>query len=475
MKKLSNWKYKLEVMGVTVQSPVRMEGTISFGSNNSTTAVFNLYNLSSSNRAKIYFQPAKQFMYDEYRPIALYVAKDGESFVEVFKGTVLEAYSYTNGGQVGITTHIQAVFSDVWWARSSHTFSAGTSKRDAINVIMKDMPNITLGEIGNIEGNFLTDTTFDGNSFEQLQKITGGNCFIHNDKLYIVNVNECVYTGLHEISSDTTLLGTPILKGGFYQVKSIFIPELYSQQRLTLKSHLFPAFDGDYRVTGFTHTFVFDEVEGGTKTTDLCLTTIDAQPNQDIVTTTGTTKTDEGNYMCLASDKAKYELQNGERNQVNSQIGGNIQQVYNYIQLHDGQPPAGSKITANISWTEMLHPSGSGNSYSDIKKEAKMDKLANCVAIAKMLQKSKDTYFPNVTLKINSGFRTRANNNSIKGASSSSWHLQGGAIDWQIPNNPMETRRIYFSYIKPFWNGEYGYNNGYIHVGLGIRKKCYSV
>ena len=463
MKKLSDWKYKLEVMGVTVQSPVRMEGTISFGSNNSTSAVFNLYNLSSSNRAKIYFQPAKQFMYDEYRPIALYVAKDGESFVEVFKGTVLEAYSYTNGSQVGITTHIQATFSDVWWARSSHTFSAGTSKRDAIDVIMKDMPNITLGEIGNIEGNFLTDTTFDGNSFEQLQKITGGNCFIHNDKLYIVNVNECVYKGLHEISSDTTLLGTPILKGGFYQVKSIFIPELFSQQRLTLKSHLFPAFDGDYRVTGFTHTFVFDEVEGGTKTTDLCLTTIDAQPNQDVVTTTGTTKTDEENYMCLASDKAKYQLQNGERTEVNAEIGGDIQSVYNYIQTHNGKIP-NKKITANITWQEML--GFWRNTDVERKKECTIDILSNCADLARKLQKFRDTYFPNSTINITCGWRsTLANTNA--GGVTDSQHRWGKAVDFTFSSVSVP---LLWSKIYAFWYGGKGKYNTFCHVDTGANR-----
>ena len=475
MGKIRNWAYKLEIGDITIQSPVRLEGNISFGSNNNAQGVFQLYNLSAANRAKIWFQPGFISMDDELRTITLSVAKDGQSFIEIFKGQITEAYSTMKGGQVGIVTYITATFADLWWTRSSHTFSAGTSKREAIKAIINDMPHVTQGAMGNIEGNFLTDTTCDGNAFEQIQKISGGNCFIDNGKIYITNCNEVIYTGIHEISSDTSLLGTPQYKGGFYTVESMFIPEIRLHQFLRVESKLNSAFDNDYCVIGFSHNFVFDVTQSGNKQTTLSLVVTDKMPNQDISTTTGTSKTDANNYQTLSNDKATYKVQGENRSELSSTVGGDVESVYQYIQLHNGQPP-NKKIIGTITWVDMIHPSGSGNNYSDIKREITRDYLKNCVVIATKLWKFKTTWFNNYNIKINSGWRTRENNSSssTKGATNS-FHLYGQAIDFCIKDGSNAT--IYNAYIAPKWDGEYGLGRGqggtWIHVGLGKRKCCY--
>lgn len=473
MGKLNNWAYKLEIGDIVIQSPVRMEGNISFGSNNNAQGVFQLYNLSASHRAEIWFQPVFILMDDELRTIKLSVAKDGQSFIEIFKGQITEAYSTEEGSQVGVVTHITATFADLWWTRTSHTFSKGTSKREAIKAIIDDMPHVTLGAMGNIEGNFLTDTTFDGNAFEQLQKISGGNAFIDNGKVYITNCNEVIYTGIHEISPDTTLLGTPEYKGGFYTVKSMFIPEIRLHQFLRVSSKINEHFANDYCVVGFSHNFVFDATQSGNKQTTLSLVVVDKMPNQDISTTTGTSKTEANNYQTLANDNSKYKVQGEKRSGLNSTTGGDIESVYQYIQLHNGQPP-NTKIIGTITWQDMLHPNGSGNQYSDIKREISRGDLKNCVVIAEKLWKFKTAYFSNYNIKINSGWRTIENNRNI-GSPDSSFHRYGQAIDFYIKEGGTAT--IYNAYIAPKWDGEYGLGRGkgegWIHVGLGKRKCCY--
>ena len=475
MGKLNNWAYKLEIGDIIIQSPVRMEGNISFGSNNNAQGVFQIYNLSPAKRNKIWFQPGFVLMEDEYREITLSVAKDGQSFIEIFKGQITEAYSTLKGGQVGAVTHITAIFADYWWTRTSHTFSAGTSKREAIKAIIDDMPHVTLGAMGNIEGNFLTDTTCDGNAFEQIQKISGGNCFIDNGKIYITNCNEVIYTGIHEISADTSLLGTPEFKGGFYNVESMFIPEIRLRQLIKLSSVVTNKFDNEYCVVGFSHNFIFDETQSGQKQTNLSLVVTSSMPNQDIVPTTGTSKTNAEAYQTLSNDNSQYKVQGEKRSSLNSSVGGDVESVYQYIQLHNGQPP-NTKIIGSITWVDMIHPSGSENEYSDIKREINRDYLSNCAVIAEKLWRFKQAWFPTYNIKINSGWRTKENNSSstTKGATNS-FHLYGQAIDFCIKDGNNAT--IYNSYIAPKWDGEYGLGRGkggtWIHVGLGKRKCCY--
>lgn len=467
---MNKWAYKLEVLGKTIQTPVRMVGTIGFGCNNSGTAVFDLFNLSKSNRNQIVYQPGRMLIDDHPEFVKLYVAQDGQSFSEVFTGQILKAYSHSRGSDTSITTHIECNFCDFWWCRSSHTFSAGTKKRDAIDVIIKDMPNIEIGAIGNIEGNFLTDTTFDGTSFEQLQKISGGNCFIDNNKLYIVNANETVYTGIHKISSDTTLLNTPMyMDSGYYTIQSMFLPEMRSQQLIELESKIFTDYNGTYRVVGYTHNFVFDNTEGGQKTTDLALLREYDMTNQDIVTTTGTSKTNADTYQTLSNDNSKYKINGTERTEINSAIGTDVQSIYNYLQTHNGQLPQEKKyITKNISWQEMLNFHRNTNA----QRKAECDKriLSNIATLAQRLQKFKDTYFNTATIKITCGWRSKTANSQTPNAVTGSLHVEGKAVDFYFstPNVNAQWQKV-----LPYWDGGRGKYSTFIHVDLGSRARVW--
>lgn len=477
---MNNWKYKL-IIGeeeIKVESPIRLEATITWGVNqNAQSAQFTLYNLSTKHRAEIRFNPALTLLNPQHAlapssQIRFYVSQDGQSYTQIFVGVIIDAYSSEVGGQVGCTTHINANTLDVWWAKSSHIFAKGTSKREALKVLIKDMPNLKLGNLGSIEGNFLTDTTCDGNTFEQIQKITGANCFVDNGEISIIPSNEAVEGTIDELSEETFLLGTPQIKGGWITFKCLFIPELRFQQLLKVTSNVYPDFKGDYRVVGYTHTLLFSETEGGQKTTDVCCNLINSMPGQDIVTTMGTSKSDANDYQTILSNQSKNKVKGEDVTSIDADISGDIKSIKQYLFTHNGEIP-NKKITPNISWKEML---GFHRNTNANRRIISLDELSYCVRIAQKLQKFRDTYFPNEWLRINCGWRSNGANASTPGASSGSWHTKGGAIDFTISGNSSKTKEIYKKYFWTNWDGGHGCksdNGYYIHVDIGRRHNVY--
>lgn len=473
---LNNWKYKLIITNkdneqITIETPIRMECTISMGINQSSaTANFVLYNLSATHRAQIRYSPAllcqniKTFT-DVMSDIELYVAKDGQSYVRMFKGALIEAYSQESGAQPGIATYITAYNIPIWMTMSSHIFAKGTSKREAIKAIAKDIPGVNLDNLGSIEGNFLTDTTCDGNALEQIQKICGGNAFVENDSLSVIPTNECIQGFLSEITDDAVILGTPIIKQAYLTFKCLFIPELKFQQNLKVKSKVYPDFNNNYRVVGYTHTLVFSETEGGNKTTDVHCLYCDEAAYQDVITTMGVVK-DGDDYKTAISTQSN-NLVNGETvTPLSDTEQGDIIRVWNYLQTHNGEIP-NWKVTADISWSAMI---GHNNKPSERKSELSKDILANCVVMAKKLQRFKDVNRLGA-LTISSGWRSRKNNTNCGGAGGS-LHLYGRAIDFKVGN----TRSIYYSLIHGKWDGGYGLSPkwGHIHIDNGRRCNVYN-
>lgn len=473
---LNNWKYKLKIYDkdnneILIETPIRMEATISFGVNGqSATANFTLYNLSKAHRAQIRFNPTiyamqlKTFV-NAAAKIELYVAQDGQSYVKIFQGALVEAYSLETGGQVGVATYITANFIYSSLALSSRIFSKGMSKREAIKTIAKDIPEVQLKNLGSIEGNFLTDTTCDGNAFEQIQKICGGNAFVENGELNIIPPNESVDSAIDKISNDALLLGTPLAKGAYITFKTMFIPELKFLQYLKIESSLFPDFSDEYKVVGYTHTLVFSETEGGTKTTDVHCLACSESSYQDAVSTLGVTKDGE-DYKTVITNPSVNKVKGEEVTALSSEEKGDIQSVFNYLQRNSGKIP-NKKITPNISWNDMI---GHDNYASERVKELTLDKLGQCVTIAKKLQNFIDVNrLSNIT--ISSGWRSNRNNRACGGATNS-LHLYGRAIDFTISNG----KNIYYTYFHGKWGGGYGFSTkwGHIHVDNGYRHNVYS-
>ena len=379
----------------------------------SNKATIQLYNLAPKTRNQI-FQDQYTYDTEKWKYVHLEAGWNGAMSL-IFRGRILQAYSFKSGGQTDVITEIQAVALDIFDCYSSHTFATGTTFKDALKTMASDMPNITLGNIGTLEGTFQTPTTFDGTSIEQINKLTGGHAFVDNGVLNVLMNNEVLDVPAPVISDSTTLLETPMRRDANLEVKTLFLPDLIVSQLVEVKSEVQTQFNGQYKLVGFTHDCLISPTQAGTRTTQLTLWIGPLLPNASIALT-GQTQTQSFNKV------------KGEKIQpVLIAQPADVQSVYRYIQSNNGAIP-NTKITKNISWREML---GNDNTNAERKSEVTIGVLSNVYNTAQTLQRFLNTYYPGRTVQITSGWRSTANNRRCKGQPKSK-HLYGLAVDFKV-------------------------------------------
>ncbi len=438
---------------VIVKSPITCKFNISRGVfTQSTKATIQLYNLAPSTRNKI-FQDV--FTLDPMKQKYIHLEAgygDGNSLSMIFKGRILQAYSRKSGGQTDIITEIQAQALDVFDCQTSQTFAAGTSFKDAYNTIAQDLPNITIGNTGALDGTFQTTTTFDGNTLEQLNKLSGGHSFVDNGVLNTIMDNEVIEVPVPVITNDNALLETPVRRDANLEIKMLFEPSLIVGQLLEVKSEVFSDFNGQYKVVGFSHDCMISETQSGTRITTVTLWIGSMLPGANIALTGEKT---QNNFNKVKGNKVV---------KVDSSLPSSIADVYTYIQKNNGKIP-NTKITPNISWREMI---GNNNTNADRKKECTLGVLANVYTTAKTLQKVINTYYRGYTITINSGWRSTRNNKNCGGQPKSK-HLYGLACDFKI--NGISTWSVYKKMLSvwPGWSGYYRSGN-FVHVQIASTK-----
>lgn len=253
---------------ITLPLTASMTITRSILSNN-TSANISIYNLAQTTREEIY-QPPFQAYAENAEFITVEAGYgDYNSMYMIFKGRVMQAYSTKQGGGVDVVTVIEAQPFDIYSSYSSHTFKAGTSKREAYKVLAQDMPNCTLVNTGNIEGTFKTDTTFQGNTLEQINKITGGGTFIDNGQINSLLSNEVIDVPVPVITDSNALLETPKRNSANLTIKTLFEPSIIVGQLLEVHSGIEPKYDGQYKILGFEHNLYFSSSTEGQRTTTI--------------------------------------------------------------------------------------------------------------------------------------------------------------------------------------------------------------
>lgn len=251
----------------------------------SNKATIQLYNLAPKTRNQI-FQDQYTYDSEKWKYVHLEAGWNGAMSL-IFKGRILQAYSFKSGGQTDVITEIQAVALDIFDCYSSHTFAAGTTSKDALKTLASDMPNVTLGNIGTLEGTFQTPTTFDGTSMSQINKLTGGHAFVDNGVLNVLMNNEVLDVPAPVISDSTTLLETPMRRDANLEVKTLFLPDLTVGQLVEVKSEVQTQFNGQYKLVGFTHDCLISPTQAGTRTTQLTLWIGPLLPGTNIALTGG--------------------------------------------------------------------------------------------------------------------------------------------------------------------------------------------
>ena len=397
-------------------------------------ATIQLYNLAPATREQI-FQDALVIDWRRFKYVHL-EAGYGNSLSMIFKGRILQAYSHKSGGQTDVITEIQAMALDIFDCQTSYMFKAGTTKKEAFQTMVLDLPNVKLANMGSLEGEFLTDTTFDGNTLSCLSQLTGGNVFIDNGEVNCLKESEVIDVAVPVISDDSCLLETPMRRDANLEVKMLFQPDLLVGQLLEIKSRVSPNFNGQYKVLGFTHDCTISGATAGTR-----ITTVNLYVG-----------------VFLPSENGEFNKVKGI-DKITPVIGktpDSAREVYQYMQKHNGKLP-NSKCYGSITWKNML-----GNNNTDYER-LNLCTLAICTNayyIAKSVYELVTKNFSGRTPKVNSGWRSPRNNKSCGGATKSR-HLLGLACDFNV--NGVATQTAYPTVAKA-WSG-YTLNEGsWIHV-----------
>lgn len=438
---------------VIIKSPITCQLTVTRNVHaDSCTASVQLYNLAPSTRAVIFqdvFQPDPETW--KYLHIEAGYGGNENAMSLIFAGRILQAYSKKSGGATDIITEIQAQALDLLDCNTSHTFLSGTSFKDIYNTIAQDMPNCVIGNTGALEGEIKTTTTFDGNAFEELNKITSGHTFIDNGVLNTIMDNEVIEVPVPVITDSNGLLETPVRRNASLTVKTLFEPTLEVCQLLEIESRVFPDYNGQYKVVGFTHNCLFSETQAGTRTTDIELLIGGLLPNA-VIETTG--EKVQNNFNKVKGEKIS---------PVNEKSPSSVRDVLDYIKKNQGAIP-NTQITKNISWKEVL---GHNNTNSERLSELNISILTNMYNTAQTLQRVLDKYYAGATVKINSGWRSQRNNAACGGKSNSK-HKLGLAIDFKILG---AINTNVFNIFKGAWTfGWVGLYNTFIHVQINGSK-----
>lgn len=442
----------------TIEYPITCKFNSSRGLfSQANKCTIDLYNLNATSRAAI-FKDALTLDKINWKYIKLEAGWNG-TLSQIFFGKILQGWSSKDGGQTDIITHIECQPFDIFDTQSTHTFEAGTSYKEAYKTIASDFPNVQFGNLGTLEGNFKTQTTCEGNTLECLNALSGGNTYVDNGVLNTIMANEVLDVPVPLVTDDNGLLATPVRRDASLTVKMLFEPSLVVGQLLEIKSQIQPIYNGQYKVLGFTHDCLISPTQAGQR-----ITTVDLWIAP-LLTSTNINVTGEA-VTGGASEVNNFNKVKGEQVTAASQKEPTgVREVYLYIQKNNKAPH--TNITKNIYWDEVVKP----NSLAYSKPT--LSHLTNLYNAAHRLQTFVNKFFTGVKIQINSGWRSRGYNNTLKGADPNSEHLYGNAIDFYLIGQNLE---VVYSKFVTYWRGrKKKYTTmGFIHCDTTTSRGVYA-
>lgn len=210
-----------------------------------------IYNLSEKNRDLIRFNV---YDYNTFKKITL-KAGYGDNLATIFTGNITQAWSVREG--VNFITQIECFDGGFAFinGKTNQPISAGTPYKVAIAQIMADLPNVTVGTIGNYTGVITRGNTYSGNTADILTQLTGGGFFIAYGKANALQSNEYILQpgATLIVSSQSGLLGTPHREQTKIVYDMIFEPGLVVGTQILMASSTGANFNRTYKVTGVKH------------------------------------------------------------------------------------------------------------------------------------------------------------------------------------------------------------------------------
>lgn len=231
---------------------------------------FKIMNLKEDTRRKILHD-----RYDTltYRQLVLSAGYESDPKLPIiFQGNILSAYSYRQ--KQDWVTEIEALdggFGIINGQISSSVPAAQNNARDVIAAAIRTMPNVALGDVGDIAPPEVNarGLAVMGNSWDVVNAMApDASVFVDGERANVIGKNEYIPASDEPfvISSETGMLETPRRFDARLDVKMMFEPRLKIGMLVELQS-LETYYNGLYSVIGVTHRGVISGAVNGELTT----------------------------------------------------------------------------------------------------------------------------------------------------------------------------------------------------------------
>jgi hypothetical protein len=232
------------------------------------TGSFTLYNLSENTRGKVY-----KDKYDTLTKFQIIVmAGYGETELwEIFKGNIIEAYSYKENTEWITKIEAQDASYAIQNAFMSETIAKDTPKADVIERIIHTMPDMIVGFLGaNAQGASADrGKVLVGPSYDILGQETDGNQFVDGGVVNVLAPDEAISGDVFILGEDN-LFETPRRRETFLEVETLFSPEIRVGYLVEIQGKE-KRFNGQYRADGINHSLTISGASAGDAITTLSL------------------------------------------------------------------------------------------------------------------------------------------------------------------------------------------------------------
>lgn len=233
---------------------------------------FAICNLKEQTRKHIY-QDSFQLKAEDRRRIILKAGYHNQN-ATIFQGNIMKAHTIRRN--VELLTVIDAFDGGdaIINAFTSKTFPAGTSLKDMLLNVIKDMlpHSVTTGTLSDFQEKGSRGTSLCGNTWNVISNLVSGKAshFIDMEKVHILRPEDCIEGPIRVINSETGLLGIPERFDARLDIKMLFEPHIMVGQLVELQS-IEKMYNGLYQVIGVFHSGTISGAVGGACVTELTL------------------------------------------------------------------------------------------------------------------------------------------------------------------------------------------------------------
>lgn len=234
-----------------------------------TISTIRIYNLSETNRKKL----RKNQIDFGMRKHMTFKAGYGDQLSNILTGNVMQGHSVREGNNYITTLQIFDGGFAYANATTSKQYTENTPYKAVCTDLVKSLSeyDISLGSIGDIQGNSGRGLSLSGSTIQNITELTNGNFFIDNGVAHCLQQNECVPSALKKITSDTGLLGTPVREMTYLDLDMLFEPKILAGQKVEVESSTNKDSNGVYQVISIRHRGIISESVNGDCSTSLTL------------------------------------------------------------------------------------------------------------------------------------------------------------------------------------------------------------